>query len=105
MKTANAPGSSKPSSAAAEMGSTAQGAARRRCALNVAVDIMPEKLELARRTGASFDVIDAAERWMPCGRIDSGGPGGPTTFRCHTGKISTTEQAIIAVAGPRRAKP
>ena len=72
-----------------------QGARLAGAARIVAVDIMPEKLELARRLGAT-DVIDSS-RTDAVAALKTAVPEGLDYIFDAIGKISTTEQAIAAL--------
>lgn len=72
-----------------------QGARLAGAARIVAVDIMPEKLELARRLGAT-DVIDSS-RTDAVAALKAAVPEGLDYVFDAIGKISTTEQAIAAL--------
>ena len=72
-----------------------QGARLAGAARIVAVDIMPEKLELARRLGAT-DVIDSSRR-DAVAALKAAVPEGLDYIFDAIGKISTTEQAIAAL--------
>ena len=72
-----------------------QGARLAGAARIVAVDIMPEKLELARRLGAT-DIIDSS-RTDAVTAMKEAVPEGLDYVFDAIGKISTTEQAIAAL--------
>jgi len=97
MKTANV----QPGSTVAVIGcggvglNCVQGARLAGAARIVAVDIMPEKLELARRLGAT-DVIDSS-RTDAVAALTAAVPEGLDYIFDAIGKISTTEQAIAAL--------